>query len=311
VRDNVCSIGSESASNNGALARYDVFRAVAVDVILQVETEDVHGAQRAGRHSVRASSSLVLLDKSQPIVANRSKHTYLEILLHQGCGAVLAVHRVVLTSLVVVLLSDVQMAVPHGALDGRVLTVEHDVVVDIDAVVDPVTAGSAVCALDDQLVQHVLDNLGHGAEVLLRLDVHAAGGARLAVATGGGPGMLEALAAEVVLAGQLDGLLKGRVADEADEVAVGRGHVLERLELGRDLDNAAVASLGRGRVARPQSQRRRASWGVAGDQTQLTRLGGHVVGRVDGQVGIAGRPRAAAVVRGRDGRWQRHGGPKE
>lgn len=58
--------------------------------------------------------------------------------------------------------------------------------------------------------------------------------------------MLEAVAAEVVLAGQLDGLVEGRVADEADEVAVRRGDVLERGEFGRDFDDAAAAALRRG-----------------------------------------------------------------
>jgi hypothetical protein len=58
--------------------------------------------------------------------------------------------------------------------------------------------------------------------------------------------MLEAVVAEAVLAGQLDGLVEGRVADEADEVAVGRRHVLERGELGREFDDAAAAALRRG-----------------------------------------------------------------
>lgn len=55
--------------------------------------------------------------------------------------------------------------------------------------------------------------------------------------------MVETLSAKVVLAGQLDGLVEGRVADEADEVAVGRGDVFERLEFGRDFDGSALSML--------------------------------------------------------------------
>jgi hypothetical protein len=58
--------------------------------------------------------------------------------------------------------------------------------------------------------------------------------------------MIETVAAEIVLAGQLDGLVEGGVADEADEVAVGRGDVFERGELGRDFDDAAASTLRRG-----------------------------------------------------------------
>lgn len=60
----------------------------------------------------------------------------------------------------------------------------------------------------------------------------------------GRPCMVEAFAAEVMFARELDGLVKGRVADEADEVAVGVGEVFEVLEFGRDLDDAALSALG-------------------------------------------------------------------
>ena len=43
----------------------------------------------------------------------------------------------------------------------------------------------------------------------------------------GVPGMFDADAAEVVLAGKADGLVEWRVADEADQVAIGRGDVVE------------------------------------------------------------------------------------
>jgi hypothetical protein len=56
--------------------------------------------------------------------------------------------------------------------------------------------------------------------------------------------MIETLAAKVVLTGELDGLVERGVADEADEVAVGRGDVFEVGELGGYFDDSAVATLG-------------------------------------------------------------------
>jgi hypothetical protein len=55
--------------------------------------------------------------------------------------------------------------------------------------------------------------------------------------------MIQTLAAKVVLAGKLDRLVEGRVADEADEVAIGRGDVFEVLELGRYFDDSTVTTL--------------------------------------------------------------------
>ena len=78
--------------------------------------------------------------------------THLEILLHQGGVAVLAAHSIMQAALVVVLLGDMQTAVAHRTLDRRVLAVKHDMVVDVDAVIDPVAASLAVRALDYQLV---------------------------------------------------------------------------------------------------------------------------------------------------------------
>jgi hypothetical protein len=72
----------------------------------------------------------------------------------------------------------------------------------------------------------------------------AAGGTCSAAVWLGRPCVFEALAAEVVFAGELDGAVKGRVADEADEVAVGVGDVFEVLELGRDFNDATVTALG-------------------------------------------------------------------
>jgi hypothetical protein len=160
--------------------------------------------------------------------------------------AVVTTDSIVQTAFVVVLLRYMQTALPHRALDGRVFAVQHDMVVDVDAVIDPIAACLAIRALDNKLVQHVLDDLGHWAEISSGLDLEPTCRACLAAARLRGPGVLEAVVAEVVLAGQLDGLVKGCVADEADEVAVGRRHVLEGRELGRGFDDAAAASLRRG-----------------------------------------------------------------
>jgi hypothetical protein len=160
---------------------------------------------------------------------------------------VIAAHGVVQAALVEVLLGDLQPAVDCRALDGRVLAVQHDMVVDVDAVGKPVAAGLAVRTLDHELVQHRLDDLGYGSDIILRL--HRMPTRRtcpLAVWLGC-PCVVETLPAEVVVAGKLDGLVEGRVADQADEVAVGRGDVFEVLEFGGYFGNAAVSTR-RGRV---------------------------------------------------------------
>ena len=142
-----------------------------------------------------------------------------------------------------VLLCRLQAAVGRGALNRRVLAVQHDVVVDIDALIDPIAASFCVWALDHQLVQHSLDDPGHRADVLVRLDRVSARRTRPPAAWLRAPGMIEALAAKVVLARELDRLIKGRMADQADEVAVWLGDVLEVLDFGRDLDDSAVSTL--------------------------------------------------------------------
>lgn len=169
----------------------------------------------------------------------------LQVLLHQGGVAILAAYGVVQTALVKVLLGNVQAAVCSRALDRRVFAVEHDMVVDVGTVMGPVAAGLGVGTLDHELVEHGLDDLGHGSNVLVGLDGASAGGACAAVWLRC-PCVLEAFSAEVVVAGELDGLLKGRVADEADEIAVGGADVFERLELGGDFDGPAVSTLGGG-----------------------------------------------------------------
>ena len=159
--------------------------------------------------------------------------------------AVVAIDRVVQTALVEVLLGRVEPAVSSRTFNRRVFAVEHDVVMDVDAVVDPGAACSAVRALDDQLVQHGLDDLGHGTYIALGLDDAATGRTCLAVVGLRGPGVLEALAAEVVLAGQLDGLVEGGVADQTHEVAVGVRRVLEGGHFGGQFEASALATLRR------------------------------------------------------------------
>lgn len=221
------ALGEEFAAHNGALARYDMLGTIGVDVGFEVQAKYFSRAQGAGSHPIGAEAALVVLD----------------VFLHQGRVAVFAVHCVVQAALVEVLLRDLEAAVGRRALDGRVLAVQHDVVVDVYTLSHPVAACLAVRALDNQLIQHRLDNLGHGAHVLVSLDGMATRRTRPPAVGLRGPCVVETLAAEVVLAGELDGLVKGRVADQADEVAVGRGDVFEVLELGGCLDDSAVSTL--------------------------------------------------------------------
>lgn len=116
-------------------------------------------------------------------------------------------------------------------------------VIDIDAVVDPITASLAVGALDYQFIKHVFDNLGDGSQVFIWLDVHSASRASLATLGLGRPGVIEAFAAEIVFAGKLDGLIEGSMADEADEIAIGGRDVFEGLILGGNFDDSASSTL--------------------------------------------------------------------
>lgn len=121
-------------------------------------------------------------------------------------------------------------------------------VAHIDALGLPAATGLCVWALDHEFVEHGLNNLRNRAYVVVGLNNTAARGTGPAAVWLGRPGMVKAFAAKVVFAGELNRLVKGRVADEADEVAVGLAEVFEILELWRDFDHAAVSTLGRGRV---------------------------------------------------------------
>lgn len=100
----------------------------------------------------------------------------------------------------------------------------------------PVATSLCVWALDHQFVKHSLDNLRYRAYIVVSFYRAAARGTGPAAVWLGRPGVVETFAAKVVFAGELDGLVKGRMTDEADEVAVGFAEVFEVLELGRDFD---------------------------------------------------------------------------
>lgn len=146
-------------------------------------------------------------------------------------------------ALVEVLLRNRQAAVEGRAFDERVFTVEHDMVVDVGSLVDPVAARLCVWTFDHQLVQHGVHYLRGGQRLLGRVCTVPTCGTRLVAVLLGIPGVLEADAAEVVLAGQADGLVKGRMADEADEVAVAGGDILQQVGVGGDFGNAALSTL--------------------------------------------------------------------
>jgi hypothetical protein len=116
-------------------------------------------------------------------------------------------------------------------------------IVDVYAVVDPCTARPGVWTLDDQLVKHGLDDLGHGAYIGLALDDAATGGTCLAVGRLRRPGVLEAFTAEVVLAGQLDGLVERGMADQTHEIAIGGRCVFEGGHFGGHFKAFALATL--------------------------------------------------------------------
>ena len=59
----------------------------------------------------------------------------------------------------------------------------------------------------------------------------------------GSPCMVETVAAEVVFAGELDGLVEGRVAYEADKVAVAGSGVLDEVDVGGDFGDSALSTL--------------------------------------------------------------------
>ena len=59
----------------------------------------------------------------------------------------------------------------------------------------------------------------------------------------GSPGMMEAFATEIVSTGELNRLIKRRVADQADEVAIAGGDVFELVDVGRDLGEATLPTL--------------------------------------------------------------------
>ena len=156
---------------------------------------------------------------------------------------ILTANGVMQAALVEVLLGYLQATVCRRALNWRVLAVQHDMVMDVDALGDPVAACFGVRTLYHKLVQHRLDNPRHRANVLVGFNSMPTGRTCPPAIGLRRPRMIQTLAAKVVLAGKLDRLVEGRVADEADEVAIGRGDVFEVLELGRYFDDSTVTTL--------------------------------------------------------------------
>jgi hypothetical protein len=134
-------------------------------------------------------------------------------------------------------------AIGRGAFHECVLAVQHNVIMHIDALVKPITSKLRVWAFDDQLVQHGLNYPRHRPDVLTRVYLATASWARLLAILLGVPSVGEAFTAEVVVTGELDGLIEGRVADEADEVAIGRGAIFEQVDVGRLFGNGTLAVL--------------------------------------------------------------------
>jgi hypothetical protein len=148
-------------------------------------------------------------------------------------------------ALVEVPLRNGQAAVERRTLDECILAVQHDVIMHIAPLVDPVAADTRIGTLDGELVQHVLEDLGRRQRLFLDIHLVPTCRARLEVVLLRGPAVVQALAAEVVVAGEADGAVEGRMADEADEVAVAGGDVVELVHVGRDLGDAALAKLRR------------------------------------------------------------------
>lgn len=137
------------------------------------------------------------------------------------------------TALVEVLLRDWQTADGIRTLDLRILAVQHNMVMDVRPLLTPVAARLCVWTAHNELVEHGLDDLRDRERLLAGVHRTAACRTRLMDAVLSVPGMHEALAAEEVLAGELDGAVEGRVADQTHEIAVRRGGVLEQVHVGR------------------------------------------------------------------------------
>lgn len=147
-------------------------------------------------------------------------------------------------TLVEVLLRDLEATIGSRAFNRRVLAVQHDVIVNVNSVIDPIAASLGIGALDHQLIQHVLNDSRNRSDISVALYSAATCGTRLPATRLRSPSMLKTFPTKVVLARKLYGAIEGRVADETDEVAIGVGEVFEGLELGRDFDDAALAALG-------------------------------------------------------------------
>lgn len=118
-------------------------------------------------------------------------------------------------------------------------------IVEVGALVDPVAARLGVRTLYRQFVQHGLQDLGHWQLVLVRVDIAPTRGTRLETPGLRVPGVVETDAAEVVVAGEVDGLVIGTVANEAHEVAVVVVDIIQQVHIGWDSGHTALATLRR------------------------------------------------------------------
>ena len=201
----------------------------------------------------------------------------------------------------VILLGDRLAAGVVGAFHRRVLAVQHDVIMDIDAMFNPVAARLCVRAFNDELIQHVLYGPGDRHWLLLGVDPATTCWTRLLVGLLGVPSMLQALAAEHVLAGELDRLVERRHTDQADENLAAVGLVLELVDVGRELGDATFSMLRRRGVGCSKRKWRRIARRATDHDICINVQDGCRMAC------IAGGPRAAPVVRWRDGFGRRHG----
>jgi hypothetical protein len=144
---------------------------------------------------------------------------------------------------VVVLQGDGLAAGVARAFHGGVLAVQHDVIVNIDAVFNPVAARLRVRTLDDELIQQILYGPGDGHWLLLGVHLATTGWTRFLGGLLRVPSMRQALATEHVLAGELHRLVERRHAYQAHENLAAVGRILELVDVGRELGDAALSML--------------------------------------------------------------------
>jgi len=151
------------------------------------------------------------------------------------------------TTLVEVLLADWKLALIQRTLHHGVFAVKHDMVVDVCPLVNPIASAPCVWTFDLEFVQHCFEDTRNGeGGIIGGIDLVTTGGAGLLRGLLGIPGMVQTFLAEVMITDEADGRVEGTMADEADEVAITMGDVLEHAKVGRELDQTALSALRRG-----------------------------------------------------------------